>query len=102
MKRIQIMVVTALVASLLLIATPALAQEGDGYELSWWSLTGGGGNSEDDAQEYSLTGVIGQVATESLADGDFTVTGGIFTNESAKASSSGGAFDVFLPIILRD
>ena len=83
-----------------LTVVPAQAQSGDDYELSWWSITSGGGTSETDDQEYSLTGAIGQPATETLAGSGFSVTGGILTNESAAAG--GGDGPVYLPVIIRN
>jgi len=62
--------------ALLLVALPALAQSGGGYDLSWWSVDGGGGESSGDI--FSLRGSAGQADAGALTGGDFELTGGFW------------------------
>jgi hypothetical protein len=98
MRHVHLVVILGALVGLLVVALPALAQTGDDYELSWWTVAGGGGISESDDQEYMLTGTIGQPATEALSEGEFSLVGGFLANESAAAGAGGG---VYLPIIIR-
>ena len=87
---------TVLVALALLFAiSPTLAQTGD-YDLSWFTIAGGGISSGGD---YQLSGTIGQHdAGPTLSGGDYALTGGFW---SASLSGGGGSSEVYLPLILR-
>ena len=62
-------------AALLLLASVALAQFGDGYDLSWWTV-GGGGATFSTGGGYSLGGTVGQPDAGVLIDSDYTLVGG--------------------------
>jgi hypothetical protein len=91
-----------LVTSLFLVASTALAQSGSGpstslgtsYELSWWTVDGGG--REMSGGEYTLAGTTGQPDANALTGGGYTLAGGFW---------GGGAVthrhDVYLPLLLR-
>jgi hypothetical protein len=85
----------ALVAlALLLVASAALAQTGNGYDLSWSTVDGGGGESSGGS--YTLMGTAGQPdAGPLLSGGGYTLTGGFWPG----AMSGGGK--IHLPVILR-
>jgi len=72
-KRIALILILALV---LLAATSVLtAAQVDGYDLAWWTVDAGGGQSI--APGYTLDGTIGQPdAGPSLADSTYTLSGG--------------------------
>ena len=57
MKRLRILLAPLLVC---VIAAVALAQSGGGYDLSWNTIAGGGGQSS--GGNYGLDGVVGQHA----------------------------------------
>ena len=75
----------ALLAGLLILpasATPAAAPHdaapGQGYDLCWWSIDGGGGAL--DAGKYLLQGAIGQPdAAAPLISGRYRLTGGFWS-----------------------
>ena len=60
---------------LFVVSWTALAQTGGGFDLSWSSVDGGGGNST--GGDFALVGTVGQPdASDALTGGEFTLTGG--------------------------
>ncbi len=78
--------------TLLLITTTTLAQTGGGYDLSWSTVDGGGGESQDD--KYTLTGTIGQPDTGVMSGDNYTLIGGFWTG--------GYVEKIYLPLILKN
>ena len=59
-----------------------LAQTGNGYDLTWWSVDGGGGSVS--GGEYSLAGTVGQAdAAPALTGGDYTLYSGFWAGGGA-------------------
>jgi hypothetical protein len=90
MKRLAIL--SGLVA-LLLLSSVALAGPSATYDLSWWTVDGGG-NTLSTGGDYTLGGTTGQPDAGVLAGGDYTLAGGFW----------GGAvveYRVYLPLVLR-
>jgi hypothetical protein len=96
-KRHKTIIVLALLALAVLLPAAALAQEripGVVYDLSWWTVDGGGGTSENGG--YVLEGTIGQPdAGPTLSEGDFTLIGGFWPAGSVD-------YAVYLPLVLRN
>jgi hypothetical protein len=67
----------------------------DGYDLSWWTVDGGGGAAE--GGPYSLTGTLGQPDAGVLSGGTYILGGG-FWGGGALAQG----YELFLPLVLRD
>ena len=65
-----------LFTGLLLLGMTALALASGGYELTWWSIDGGGGMSAGGS--YSLAGAIGQAEAGRLSGGTYELTGGFW------------------------
>ena len=84
--------VLSLVVLLWLVAV-ALAQSG-GYDLSWWTVDGGGGTLEDGT--YTLRGTIGQPDAAVWQGDKYTLAGGFWGGWAAPV-----AYDVYLPLVLR-
>ena len=61
---------------MLLVTAAALAAP-LGYNLSWWTVDGGGGTSQGGG--YTLNGTIGQPDTGVLVGGDYTIAGGFWS-----------------------
>jgi hypothetical protein len=78
--------------ALLLIVSTALARSG--YDLSWWTVDGGGGTASGGS--YTLAGAIGQPDAGILTGGDYTLGGGFWGGGVAAAG-----YKVYLPMILR-
>ncbi len=85
-----------LLAVLLLPATVAVAQSGSGYDLSWWTVDGGGTTGGSEAHPYSLGGTAGQPDAAVWRGGDYTLAGGFWGGAAA------GPYAIYLPLVLRD
>lgn len=95
--------VLALFALLLLLASVVLAQSGDGasaslsigYDLSWWTVDGGGATFSTGGG-YALGGSVGQPDAGVLTGGDYTLGGGFWRGRAV-----GVEYDICLPLVLR-
>jgi hypothetical protein len=115
------MAVLATVALLLVVST-ALAQIGS-FDLSWFTVDGGGGGSS--GGPYTLGGTIGQPDAGTLSGGSYTLVGGFWGGAAAElptatatptstptstatptATPTGTvtppAHPIYLPLVLRD
>jgi len=79
-----------LALALLLLTGVALAD--GGYDLSWFTVDGGGGMWSTGGG-YALAGTAGQPDAGVLAGGDYTLSGGFW--------GAGGMYFGFLPVIMR-
>jgi hypothetical protein len=69
-----------------------------GYDLSWWTVDGGG-HTLSTGGDYTLGGAIGQPDAGLLRGGDYTLGGGFWGGgEVAEAE----AYNVYLPLVLRN
>jgi hypothetical protein len=66
----------------------------NGYDLSWWTVDGGGGAAV--GGPYTLTGTAGQPDAGVLSGGPYTLGGG-FWGGGALAQG----YQLFLPLVLR-
>jgi len=82
--------VGVLLAVLLLLAGAALAQSG-AFDLSWWSVGGGGMWSVGGG--FALGGTIGQADAGVLSGGGYTLSGGFW--------GPGGTYLNFLPVVMK-
>ena len=74
MRRVRLLLAVALT---LIVASAALAQSGNGYDLTWWTVDGGGGQVQGGG--YTLTGTAGQPEPGPvLAGGDYTLHSGFW------------------------
>jgi hypothetical protein len=92
MKHVTILLT---VATLLLLAGGALAQSGNGYDLSWWTVDGGG-YTFSTGGVYTLGGTIGQPDAGVLTGGEYTLGGGFWGGGAVSAQ-----YSIYLPIVLR-
>ncbi len=91
MKRILIVLIPVL--ALFLYTSTTLSQ--GGYNLSWWTVDGGGGVSGGGG--YTLVGTVGQPdAGVALSGGEYILVGGFWPG----AASGRGGLMIYLPIIL--
>jgi hypothetical protein len=63
-------------------ATPAASQTGDGYDLSWNTIDGGG-TTASSGGTYTLGGTIGQVDAGALTGGEYGLVGGFWGGAEA-------------------
>jgi uncharacterized repeat protein (TIGR01451 family) len=69
---------TIWIAALLILiaALPLLTYAQGGYDLSWWTVDGGGGTNSEGA--YTLSGTAGQPDAGELGGGTYTLKGGFW------------------------
>jgi hypothetical protein len=91
MKRL--VVFTSLLLSLFIIVGTALASTTASYELSWWTVDGGGGEST--SGNYSVNSSIGQPDTSTMSGGNYRLSGGFWGRVVEILH------DLFLPLIMR-
>lgn len=85
--------ILAFLAVLLLAASAALAQSGDGYDLTWHTVDGGGYTfSEGDG--YTLGGAVGQADAGGMTGNDYTLAGGFWGGGVAR-------YGIYLPLVLK-
>jgi hypothetical protein len=78
-----------------LLAGIALAQSGNGYDLSW-NTVDGGGQTFSTGGRYTLGGTIGQPDAGALTGGGYTLGSGFWGGGAVDRSN-----DVYLPLVLR-
>ena len=83
-----------LVVLLSLLASVALAQTGDGYDLTWNTIDGGG-YTFSEGGGYSLGGTIGQPDAKVLSGGGYTLAGGFWAGGAAR-------YSIYLPLVVRN
>jgi hypothetical protein len=84
---------------LALTMTLALAQNDGGYDLSWWTVDGGGGTLVGSGAfgHYTLMGTSGQPDAAALDGGGYTLEGGFWT----RAAVAEIEHTIYLPVVLR-
>ena len=88
MKRL---IILAPIAAALLIV-PIVAAQGGGFDLTWSSIDGGGGESTGGG--FSLRGTIGQADAGVLSGGGYTLSGGFWAGAAPEYRS-------YLPLTMR-
>ncbi len=78
---------------LLTVAVGVAAQSGGGYDLSWWTVDGGGATWSEGGG-YSLGGTVGQADAGALEGGGYTLLGGFWGGAEVQ-------YCVYLPLVLR-
>lgn len=79
-----------LVALALLLLTGFALAESAGYDIPWYSVDGGGGQSAGGV--YALVGTAGQPDAGALSGGEYTLVGGFW--------GAGGMHVGFLPVVM--
>ena len=105
MKHQRMLISLAVLAALVLLSLAPAVQSaasiaggltiapGAGYELSWYSIDGGGGMFSTGGG-YSLGGTIGQPDAGTLSGGSYALQGGFW-------SGGANAYKVFLPLVMK-
>ncbi len=91
MRRVSLFVILFL--CLLAIAGTAFSSTGGSYEISWWTVDGGGGTSS--GGDYALIGTIGQPDAGLMSGGSYGLVGGFWGRVFEVLN------DLFLPLIMR-
>jgi len=64
--------------SVAVLSSVVSAQTGDSYDLSWYTIDGGGGRSTGGS--FTLEGTVGQPDAGTMAGGDFILAGGFWSD----------------------
>ncbi len=92
-----IVVLLILLAGLVLLLRQGPAQAaGSGYDLSWWSVDGGGGTFSTGGG-YSLGGTVGQPDAGVLSASSYTLGEGFWHG----GAGAGAVYRIYLPVVLR-
>lgn len=92
-RKMLLSVVLSLAVGLALVGV-VLAQTGNGYNLTWWTVDGGGGKVTGSG--YTLVGTGGQPeAGQALTGGGYTLIGGFWPGAAA------AGYEIYLPLVLR-
>ena len=83
-----------LLAVLLASATAAATAPDADYDLSWWTVDGGGGTTLSTGGGYTLSGTAGQPDAGVLTGDDYTLAGGFWGGASVECR-------VYLPLVMR-
>lgn len=83
-----------LALTLLITTTTVLAQTGDGYDLTWNTVDGGGGASSSGS--YVIDGTVGQSDAGVMSGASYTLSGGFWGSPNVTAQ-----FKIYLPLVLR-
>jgi len=86
----------------LLLARATLARSGAGYDLSWWTVDGGGGMGNQGGMHsasgaVSLDGTAGQPDAGLVGGGDYALAGGFFPGGEVFAAQR----FLYLPLVFR-
>ncbi len=94
--RVRAILPLVLIAGLLL-AGGAVAQTGTDYDLSWWTVDGGG-STLSTGGDYRLGGTAGQPDAGVVKGGGYTLGGGFWRGGEV----NGQFYGVYLPVVLRN
>jgi len=89
-------VATLLAVSLLAVAQDGRQTPGADYDLSWWTVDGGGYTFMTGGG-FSLGGTAGQADAGLLTGGRYTLGGGFWRGGAV----AGSVYEVYLPLVLR-
>ncbi len=81
---------------LLALVSLAVAESGNGYDLSWWTADGGG-TTGSTGGGYTLSGTAGQPDAGALEGGGYTLLGGFWRGGAV----GGQYYTVYLSVVLR-
>ena len=84
----------ALAILLLLVSSVSAATLDGDYDLSWWTVDGGGGTLST-GEGYTLGGTVGQPDAGVLTGEGYTLAGGFWGGASVE-------YRIFLPLVLRN
>lgn len=92
------MVALLVLALVAFLSAGALAAVEAGFDLSWWTVDGGGGTAS--GAGYQVSGTLGQPdAGPALSAGGYQLTGGYWSGAAGPGGS--GSSQLYLPVVIR-
>jgi hypothetical protein len=95
-KRIAAAGIAPALTLLLIGVAMVYAQTGNGYDLTW-NTVDGGGHTFSTGGDYILGGTVGQPDAGLMTGGEYTLSGGFWHGGVAAAE-----YRIYLPLILRN
>ena len=95
-KRTTTVLIVILLCGLVLTGT-ALTYGSETYDLSWWTVDGGGGVLSIEGG-YSLNSTAGQAEVGLLADSGYTLSSGFWAGGALAEEN----YRVYLPLVFRE
>lgn len=90
----NLLLILAIAVGLLLLPVLGLAQTGGGYDLTWYTIDGGGDRVSGGG--YTLAGTAGQPdAGAALTGGGYSLVGGFW------AGAGAAQYRIYLPLVMR-
>jgi hypothetical protein len=90
-------IVIVVFTALLLMATKGTRADTNGtYDLTWFSIDGGGGQSSGSG--YALIGTLGQPDAGVLSGGGYQLAGGFWPTAT---SQNQPVFSIYLPLVMK-
>lgn len=96
MKKRWIVLLALVMMLVLVIVGTALASSGGDYEISWWTVDGGG-KTLNAGGGYTLGGAAGQPDAGIWESNGYTLAGGFWGGGSLPK----GGYAIYLPLVLR-
>jgi hypothetical protein len=84
----------ALLVCLVALLASGVALATAGYDLSWWTVDGGG-TIASNGGSYTLGGTIGQPDAGLMTGGDYTLSGGFWGGASQE-------YNIYLPLVIHN
>ena len=89
----NIVVLLAMAVAVVLVGSAVFAQTGDGFDLSWNVMGGGGAEGPLTGSGFSLRGTIGQTAVGTFSDATYQIGNGYWYGV--------GQHHIYLPLVMN-
>lgn len=91
-------IVISILLLMIIGVSAAFAATNDDFELSWFTMDGGGGTSS--GGDFSLSGTIGQPDAGSMSNDGFSLEGG-FWAPSFDPTVEPSDYEIYLPLLMK-
>jgi hypothetical protein len=95
MRNLTIVALLAIAFAIVLVGGAASAQMGDGFDLSWNVMGGGGAGGPLTGDGFSLRSTLGQTAIGSFSDTSYQFDNGYWAAGERE-------YRIYLPLVMRD
>jgi hypothetical protein len=95
-KHIVVLLCITILLLILLVISPTTLAALDAFDLNWWTVDSGGGQSN--GGNYSILGVAGQPDAGVVHGGDFILAGGFLSGVTAPHPP---VYNILLPLVIK-